>query len=274
MISFPNAKINIGLYVKDKRPDGFHNLETIFYPLALKDALEIIPFTSPENKIEFTSSGLKIQGSEKDNLCIKAIKLLQKDFPIINNMHMHLHKVIPMGAGLGGGSADAAFTLKLLNEIYELQLSNEQLACYAIMLGSDCPFFIYNQPCFAQGRGQILSPLVINLDDYKFCVINPGIHVNTAQAFADLAKHKTTDKISLQTVINLPVTSWKENIFNDFELPVFEEYPEIRKIKETLYNNNAAFSLLTGSGSSVYGIFRKNAAPVFNFPTHYFITWI
>lgn len=274
MISFPNAKINIGLYVKDKRSDGYHNLETIFYPVQLKDALEIIPTASLENKVEFTSTGLTIPGEEKDNLCLKAIQILQKDFPVIQGLKMHLHKAIPLGAGMGGGSADAAFTLKLLNEIYELRLSNVQLASYAIMLGSDCPFFINNQSCFAEGRGEVLSPIQLNLEDYKFGIINPGVHVNTGHAFADLAKHKRKCQISLQKAIKLPITEWKENIFNDFELPVFEKYPEIRKIKETLYNSNAAFSLLTGSGSSVYGIFRKNEAPAFNFPTHYFITWI
>ena len=184
MVVFPNCKINIGLRILDKRPDGFHNLETIFYPIPLKDSLEIIRDTSPQQEIIFSQSGNQIDGVPADNLCIKAYRLLKKDFPQLPAIQMHLHKAIPLGAGLGGGSADAAFAIKLLNEKFQLNLSPDQLISYSLQLGSDCPFFIINKPCYATGRGEIMQPLTISLSGYQLVLVNPGIHVNTSWAFS------------------------------------------------------------------------------------------
>jgi 4-diphosphocytidyl-2-C-methyl-D-erythritol kinase len=175
MVAFPNCKINLGLHIIAKREDGFHNLETIFYPVALKDALEIIPASNAATDIEFSSSGLTVDGSTNDNICIKAYHLLKKDFTQLPNIKMHLHKAIPMGAGLGGGSADGAFALQLLNTKFNLSISTAKLINYAVQLGSDCPFFIINKPCYATGRGEILKEINIDLLKYKIALINPGI---------------------------------------------------------------------------------------------------
>ena len=186
MVSFPNCKINLGLHILGKREDGFHNLETVFYPVALKDAVELIPNTNNATDIEFTGTGLVIDGNAADNLCVKAYRLVKKDFPQLPAVKVHLHKAIPMGAGLGGGSADAAFMLKLLNDKFKLNLSTAQLLNFALQLGSDCPFFIINKPSIATGRGEILEEIAIDLSAYKMVLINPGIHVNTGWAFSKL----------------------------------------------------------------------------------------
>ena len=254
MVFFPYCKINLGLHILNKREDGFHNLETVFYPVALKDALEIIP--SPINsEIEFTSSGLTIDGNTDDNICVKAYHLLKKDFPQLSNIKMHLHKAIPMGAGLGGGSADAAFTLQLLNKKFQLNLSTPKLLNYAALLGSDCPFFIINKPCFAKGRGEILEEINLDLSTYKIVLINPGIHINTGWAFSQLTP--ALPQKSVATIILQPIKSWKNELKNDFEKPVFEKYPVIKEIKETLYAQGAIYAAMSGSGSTVYGIFEK-----------------
>ena len=184
MIVFPNCKINLGLHILGKREDGFHNLETVFYPLLFRDALELIPATNNTTEIEFTGSGLAVDGNVSDNLCVKAYYLLKKNFPQLPLVKIHLHKAIPMGAGLGGGSADAAFMLKLLNEKFNLNISTPQLLNYALELGSDCPFFIINKPCIATGRGEILEEIEVDLSAYKIVLINPGIHINTGWAFS------------------------------------------------------------------------------------------
>lgn len=273
MISFPNAKINLGLSVKEKRADGFHNLETIFYPVMVRDVLEII--SSPKtNGIHYQSSGLLVDGKDDQNLCLRAVKALQQNFPQVRNLQIHLHKTIPMGAGLGGGSSDAAATLVLLNNIFNLQLSQQELAVYALDLGSDCPFFIYNTPSLATGRGEILSPVSIDLKDYKICIINPAIHINTSEAFKALANFQKEERTPFAEAIRQPINTWKKNIFNDFELPVFDKHPEIQKVKETMYNHDALFSLMSGSGSSVYGIFEKENVPTFHFPDSYFLRWV
>lgn len=253
MLLFPNCKINLGLHILSKRQDGFHNLETVFYPIALKDALEIIP--SQASSVEFTSSGLTVDGTEADNICIKAYHLLKRDFPQLPFIKLHLHKAIPMGAGLGGGSADGAFTLQLLNTKFNLALSVQQLIDYALQLGSDCPFFIINKPCYATGRGELLEGIDITLTGYKIVIVNPGIHVNTGWAFSQITPAEPHKK--LKKIIAQPIATWKAELINDFENPVFEKYPAIKNIKEELYNKGAVYAAMSGSGSTVYGIFEK-----------------
>ncbi len=272
MICFPTCKINLGLRITQKRADGFHALETVFYPITLRDALEIIiePDTSAA-PITFTSSGLAINGDPSDNLCFKAYEILKKDYPTIPNIKMHLHKTIPMGAGLGGGSADGAFTLVALNQLLNLQIPEQALLDYALQLGSDCPFFIINTPAFATGRGEILKPINVNLNGYSIVIVNPGIAISTKLAFS-LITPKVPDT-NMEAIICEPVTSWKEKLINDFEQPIFNSFPELANIKETLYQKGAVYASMTGTGSTVYGIFPTSMMDTlsFNFPTHYFV---
>ncbi|HEV8081431.1 MAG TPA: 4-(cytidine 5'-diphospho)-2-C-methyl-D-erythritol kinase [Chitinophagaceae bacterium] len=264
MLSFPNCKINLGLNIIRKREDGYHDLETVFLPVPLTDVLEILP--SNNNKLEFTVSGIPV--NTEDNLCIKAYNLLKQNFTNLPSVKMHLHKSIPIGAGLGGGSSDAAFTLLLLNEKFKLNLKTEQLLDYALRLGSDCPFFILNKPCFAMGRGEKLEPINIDLKNYKILIVNPGININTKWAFSKIIPQER--KISIQQIITLPIETWKVYLQNDFELPVFTEYPEIRKIKEDLYEVGALYASLSGSGSSVFGVFLKEKIIKYPQSTKYF----
>ncbi len=272
MICFPTCKINLGLRITQKRADGFHALETVFFPISIKDALEIIiePETSAA-PITFTSSGLAINGDPSDNLCFKAYEILKKDYPTIPNIKMHLHKTIPMGAGLGGGSSDGAFTLVALNQLFNLQIPEQALLDYALQLGSDCPFFIINTPAFATGRGEILKPINVNLNGYSIVIVNPGIAISTKLAFS-LITPKVPDT-NMEAIICEPVTSWKEKLINDFEQPIFNSFPELANIKETLYQKGAVYASMTGTGSTVYGIFPTSMMDTlsFNFPTHYFV---
>lgn len=272
MIAFPNCKINLGLNILRKRNDGFHDLETIFYPIYLYDALEIIHTNNGQpqsNDVFFTTSGIPLEGSKEDNLCVKAYKLLKKDFAELHSVQMHLHKAIPPGAGLGGGSADAAFTLKLLNDKFDLSLSTNQLINYALQLGSDCPFFIINKPCFAAGKGEVLETIHIDLHAYKFILITPGIHINTGNAFSQITP--ALPDLSIKEIIHQPVATWKNSLKNDFEEIVFRQYPEIKNIKEELYNAGALYASMSGSGSSIYGIFEKEKKVHLSFPSHYFV---
>ncbi len=271
MIVFPNSKINLGLRIINKREDGYHNLETVFYPIPLKDALEIIEADN-ENSVQFTSSGLAVNGNETDNLCVKAYHLLKKDFSNLPSVKIHLHKNIPMGAGLGGGSGDAAFTLQLLNNQFKLNLSVPQLIEYALQLGSDCPFFIINKPCIGTGRGEILAEISLDLSMYNLIIVNPNIHINTGEAFNSLHLQKQNIPISsLKEIIRQPIESWRHSLKNDFELPVFDKHPAIKKIKDTLYQKGAAYAAMSGSGSTVYGLFSKNEQPSINFSTSFFV---
>ena len=271
MIVFPNSKINLGLNIVHKRNDGYHNLETIFYPLPLTDILEITEYKQPERTftIPFSTSGLAIEGDSSTNLCLKAYKLLKKRFHQLPHIQMHLHKVIPSGAGLGGGSADAAFTLKLLNSKFDLGLTTAQLIKYALLLGSDCPFFIINKPCFGTGRGEQLEEIPIELSPYKFLIINPGIHVNTGRAFLNIVP--TQPQRSIKDIILGPVERWKDELFNDFEKTTFKQHPEIADIKDQLYVAGATYASMSGSGSTIYGIFPKQEKLQLSFPSHYFI---
>jgi len=267
MLSFPNCKINLGLHIIRKRDDGFHDLETVFYPVfKLHDALEILPqANTPTGKgnnngsVHFTTTGLPVDGASANNICIKAYQLLKKDFPDLPAIKMHLHKAIPIGAGLGGGSADGAFALKLLNEKFHLGLTRQQLKDYALLLGSDCPFFIINKPCFAWGRGEMIAELALDLNGYSMVLINPGIHVNTGWAFSQLT-HQTPE-YNLKDLMLQPIESWPGLAKNDFEPMVINAHPVIGIIKKTLYENGAAYATMSGSGSSVYGIFAANKMP-------------
>lgn len=260
MLRFPNCKINLGLHILNKREDGFHNLETVFYPVAFKDALELIPNTNNDTEIEFTGTGLTVDGNAADNLCVKAYHLLKIDFPQLPAIKIHLHKAIPMGAGLGGGSADAAFMLKLLNEKFKLNLSTTQLINYALQLGSDCPFFIINKPCLATGRGEVLEELAVDLSVYKIVLINPGIHINTGWAFSNI--RPVQPKKSVKEIVQQPVETWKNELENDFEAPVFVAHPQIKAIKESLYQQGAIYAAMSGSGSTVFAIFEQNTGSV------------
>ena len=270
MVIFPNCKINFGLNIVRKREDGFHDLETIFYPLPFCDALEII--TNPEHTstapVQFSETGLKIDAAIENNLCVKAYHLLKKDFPLLPAIQMHLHKAIPMGAGLGGGSADGAFTLMLLNKKYQLNLSIIQLINYALQLGSDCPFFIINKPCFGKGRGEILEQIHLQLSAYKFVIVNPGIHINTAWAFSQITP--APGSRSIKENILRPLETWKNNLVNDFEKPVLQHYPQLQAIKDQLYNNGAAYAGMSGSGSTFFGVFHKTQTVITDFPSEYY----
>ncbi len=274
MVTFPNCKINLGLNITRKRDDGYHNLETVFYPIGLKDALEGIKLgvNSLESGIEFSSSGLAIAGVADDNLCVKAYQLLKKDFPELSSVQMHLHKAIPMGAGMGGGSADGAFALILLNQLCQLGLSQQQLLQYALQLGSDCPFFILNKPCFATGRGEIMQEIELNLSDYRFVIINPNIHISTAASFSQIIPSLPTQSVS--EIIKLPVTQWKGLLVNDFEKSIAQSHPAIADIKQELYQKGAIYASMTGSGSTVYGIFHKNTTPQLSSQTGWQIFYI
>lgn len=274
MMVFPHCKINLGLQILHKRSDGFHALQTVFYPIALHDVLEIIRHPQPSDakeELSFSSSGKAIAGATDDNLCIKAYKLIKNDFPSLPPIQMHLHKKIPMGAGLGGGSSDGAFALQLINDVFQLNIPAAQLAAYALQLGSDCPFFLHQQPCYATGRGEILEPIELNLTDWNWVLVNPGIHVQTAKAFSML--QRGTEPISnlpdLRSIVQEEPANWKGKLINDFEAPVCALHPEIAAIRDQLYAAGAVYASMTGSGSTVYGIFHADCTPEFSFPSSF-----
>ncbi|MFP5079592.1 4-(cytidine 5'-diphospho)-2-C-methyl-D-erythritol kinase [Pedobacter sp. JCM 36344] len=248
MLAFANAKINLGLQVTEKRADGYHNLETVFYPLKINDVVEITdaPVTS------FVSSGISIPGDAADNLCLKAYNALKRDFDI-PPQQITLLKNIPIGAGLGGGSSDAAFLVKLLNDKFSLGLSTLEMEDYVRPLGADCAFFIRNKPVYAEGKGDEFSPVELNLSAYEIVLVQPHVQVSTADAYRGIIP--SVPSSSVKDLIHLPPNDWKSHIFNDFETTVFEKYPQIEKVKMDLYHSGAIFALMSGSGSSVFGIF-------------------
>ena len=252
MIQFPNCKINLGLSILAKRADGYHDLETVFYPIAVSDALEILP----TDKLILTQSGIAVPGDVAENLCLKAYHLLKKDFPQLPPVHIHLHKNIPMGAGLGGGSSDGTSTLLILNQQFSLGLNDHQLIDYAAQLGSDCPFFVYDKACHATGRGEKLTPIQLDLTNYQFLLVHPGIPVSTAWAFQQLTPHPKSE--SIQVIVKKPMSEWKDSLINDFEVHIFKSDPKLSEIKEQLYQLGAIYASMSGSGSSFYGIFPKN----------------
>lgn len=249
MIVFPNAKINIGLNVVSKREDGYHNLETIFFPVKIADALEF----AEADKTTLTTSGIQINGDPDQNLILKAFRLLQTDFNL-PHLQFHLHKVIPFGAGLGGGSSDAAFTLKMLNNYFKLELTQQKLELYAAQIGADCPFFILNKPVFATGIGNKFHNIELNLADYEIIILKPEINVSTPEAYKNVIPRNP--KFRLTEIVKTPVSQWKNLIVNDFEQSIFPKYPQIAELKQLLYNLGADFASMSGSGSAVFGIFR------------------
>lgn len=253
MIYFPNAKINLGLNIVSKRTDGYHNLETIFYPIGVKDGLEII-LNEQETADKFVLEGIQIDGKSTDNLVMKALRLMREhyDFPFIE---VHLLKKIPFGAGIGGGSADAAFMLRLLNDMFNLQATDSQLAALAVQLGADCPFFIYNRPMYAEGIGEKLHDIQLSLAEYNLVLVKPNVFVSTKEAFSKIVP--TTPTINLREIVKQPITEWKNILVNDFESSVFPQFPQVEQVKNELYTQGAIYASMSGSGSSVYGIFEK-----------------
>ena len=246
MITFPNAKINLGLHVKEKRRDGYHELETAFYPIGIYDALELVPGKETQMHI----SGLEVEG---ENLCMSAYRALKQDFNL-TDVEIYLHKNIPMGAGLGGGSADAAFFLNMLNKEANLGLSKSDLHNYARRLGADCSFFIQNKPCLAYGIGDVLQALDLDLSAYQIQVVYPGIAIPTAEAYAGVDIGQA--EIPLEEVLRHPVEDWKYLLKNDFEKSVFKRHPILKQTKSELYAQGALYASMSGSGSALYGLFN------------------
>lgn len=254
MIVFPNAKINIGLQVLRERADHYHELETVFYPVKICDVLEIIE--AP--KTSFHPSGIRVEGPEDENICLKAYRILAKDFDM-PSISIYLHKVIPIGAGLGGGSSDGAFMLRALNDQFQLNLSVMDMQDYARQLGADCAFFIQNQPVFAEGIGDKLIDINLDLSAYHFVIVKPVIPISTFEAYQSIIPYPRGR--DLKKYIQRPIENWKNTVINDFEAGIFRKFPEIREIKEEMYRLGALYASMSGSGSSVYGIFKEK--PVF-----------
>ena len=263
MIAFPNAKINLGLNITARRPDGYHDIESCFFPVGWSDALEIVP--APQ--FSFTSTGIDIPRSEGGNLCIRAYDILKEDYDL-PPVQMHLHKNIPIGAGLGGGSADCAYTLKLLNNLFQLSLTDDQLESYASRLGSDCPFFVRNKTVLASGTGTTFSSVNLDLSAYHIQIVYPGIHISTGEAYSvirpTVPAHNIRDILTKTSFEN-----WRSQLKNDFEAPLFDRYPELKTIKEKLYDHGALYASMTGSGSAIYGIFDEATPPLFPNYQHY-----
>jgi 4-diphosphocytidyl-2-C-methyl-D-erythritol kinase len=268
LVVFPHAKINLGLHVTGKRDDGYHDIETVFYPVQVSDVLEAVEDTSSQGKITLDITG-NHSLSASDNLCVKAYELLKKDFKL-PSIKAHLHKIIPAGAGLGGGSADATFMLNLLNKLFELKLSNESLKKYALELGSDCPFFVDSKPVHATGRGEITQLINISLKNYFICIVKPQTSVSTAEAYKMVKPQKP--QMALLSAITQPIGKWRALLTNDFEEPVFKQYPAIENLKKKLYEAGAVFALMSGSGSAVYGIFDREINLKKNFDDSFFIS--
>lgn len=255
MIVYPNAKINIGLNVVEKRPDGYHNLETVFYPIGLQDILEIQELDTdvPDSGYRLKLTGSLLDGSPEDNLVVRAFKLLKREFDL-PPVSIGLYKHIPTGAGLGGGSADAAFTVKTLNDRFKLGLTTQQMEDYCAQLGADCPFFIQNKPVFATGIGNVFHPIELNLKYKQLVLVKPDVFVSTKDAYAKVnVRHPETQ---LPELLSQPIETWKDTVVNDFEASVFSKYPEIAAIKDKLYDMGAVYASMSGSGSSVFGIFE------------------
>lgn len=256
MLLQPNAKINIGLNIVGKRADGYHNLETVFYPINLCDRLEICR-TAEHNDLRYkTSGGIMLDCAEEDNLIVRTYHIFKKRYDI-GGVDITFEKHIPFGAGLGGGSSDAAHTAIALNRLFDLQLSSEELQQIVGQLGADCPFFIINGPCFAQGIGDIMQPIDIDLKDYELLLIKPDIYVSTRDAYAHITPKQP--KTSLTEIIHLPVKQWKDSLYNDFEESVFKRYPQLAEVKNVLYEYGAEYASMSGSGSSFYGLFRTGS---------------
>jgi 4-diphosphocytidyl-2C-methyl-D-erythritol kinase len=263
---FPLAKVNLGLNVVERRADGYHNLQTVFYPVGIKDALEITrmddAFPSAVD-CDIKVTNIAIEGDEQRNLVVKAYNLLKKDFPALPRLHAHLYKGIPTQAGMGGGSSDASAMLVLLNEVFSLGLSEQQLINYAAQLGADCAFFIMNRPAYAEGIGERLTPIELSLKGWFMAVVRPDIPVPTKEAFARITPHMPQK--CCKDIVMQPVETWKDELVNDFEQSVFAVHPELETIKQKLYEEGAVYAAMSGSGSALFGLFKeaRNLATVF-----------
>lgn len=265
MLTYSNAKINIGLNIVEKRTDGFHNIETIFFPIGMRDAIEIAD-SKEDAPYTFTASGIPIHIEAKDNIVVKAYELIRAkyDFPAQN---IHLHKNIPFGAGLGGGSANAAYMIKLLNEKFNLRMSTEEMEGEVKKLGSDCAFFIKNEPAFAIEKGDKLNSIDLDLSGYHILLIKPDIHISTPEAYANIKPQKP--EVSLKDIIKQPIETWKSSVKNDFEESIFPKYPLLAKMKEELYEEGAIYAAMSGSGSSMFGIFKEKPNVLAQWKTHF-----
>jgi 4-diphosphocytidyl-2-C-methyl-D-erythritol kinase len=272
MICFPNAKINLGLTIVEKRSDGFHNIETVFYPINWCDALEVIEnkrFQKGDEKINLSLSGIVVEGNTQDNLISKAYKLIDAAYNL-PPVKAHLHKVIPMGAGLGGGSSDAAFFIKLLNDKFSLNLPAIEQLNFAKHLGSDCAFFIENKPVYANEKGDVFSEVEIDLSRYRIVVVYPAVQSSTALAYKGVVPAKPQKNI--QSIIAGKIKNWKEDLVNDFEKTIFLQHPELQNIKNTFCSKGALYASMSGSGSAVYGVFKNDVdVKEFSFPNNYLI---
>lgn len=254
----PIAKVNLGLNVVERRADGYHNLQTVFYPVDIKDALEVFPMASDfpsEVDCDIKVTNIKVEGDEQRNLVVRAYNLLKHDFPALPRVHAHLYKGIPTQAGMGGGSSDASAMLLLLNREFGLNLSEQQLINYAAQLGADCPFFILNRPAYAEGIGEQLTPITVDLNGWYMAVVRPDIPVPTKEAFARITP-KMPSKCC-KDIVAQPVETWKDELTNDFERSVFTIHPELAAIKEQLYQLGATYAAMSGSGSALFGLFEQ-----------------
>ena len=258
MITFPIAKINLGLNVVEKRADGYHNLQTVFYPVPIMDALEIVPMSEgfpSAVDCDLKVTNIHIEGDEQRNLVVRAYQLLKADFPTLPRIHTHLWKGIPTQAGMGGGSSDCAYMIRLLNETFELGLTNEQMQQYAARLGADCAFFIESRACYAEGIGEKLMPIDLNLSGWYIGVVRPDIPVPTKEAFSRIHPHYPA--MNCREAVSQPVETWRDTLVNDFEESVFALHPEIGAIKEKLYKIGATYAAMSGSGSALFGLFKE-----------------
>lgn len=258
MITFPIAKINLGLNVVGRRADGYHNLETVFYPVNMIDALELMAMESgfpSAVDCDVKVTNLSVEGDEQSNLVVRAYKLLKSDFPQMPRVHAHLWKGIPTQAGMGGGSSDCAFAIRLLNEMFSLELTTEQMTGYAVRLGADCPFFILSRPAYAEGIGERLQPLSLDLSNYYIAIVRPDISVSTREAFSLIKPQKPIK--NCRDIVMQPIETWREELVNDFEQSVFALHPEIAAIKQHLYHLGAVYAAMSGSGSAVFGLFSE-----------------
>lgn len=257
MIVNPIAKINLGLNVVEKRPDGYHNLETVFYPVPITDALEVYPmdpaFPSPVD-CDLKVTNLSVDGDEQHNLVVRAYNLLKADFPQMPRVHTHLYKGIPTQAGMGGGSSDCGFMITLLNQLFELGLNQQQMIDYAARLGADCAFFIINSPCYAEGIGEKLQPINVSLSGVYLSLVRPDIPVSTREAFSLIKPHHPS--ICCRDVVKLPIEEWRDLLINDFEQSVFAVHPELGAVKDRLYELGATYAAMSGSGSTLFALSR------------------
>lgn len=258
MITFPIAKINLGLNVVERRSDGYHNLETVFYPVPICDALEVTTMDPQFPSLydcDLKVTNISIEGDEQRNLVVRAYELLKQDYPQLPRIHTHLHKAIPTQAGMGGGSSDCTYMLRLLNEQFHLQLTQQQLLDYAAQLGADCAFFVVSKPAYAEGIGERLEPIPLNLSQYWIVVVRPNIPVSTKEAFSLIHPHHPQK--NCREIVMQPIKTWRDELVNDFEQSVFALHPEIALIKEQIYNMGAVYAAMSGSGSAVFGLFRE-----------------